>query len=230
MQTSNVKTQGEGSTSKTLRLAGCKHFDFCALNSEPTRRGFTMVEAVVLLAMFVLIAGIVLASFPRFSQQIRLQLSSQQTALALRKTQNMAFAVRQVQTSRCGTLVPPAYGVFFDRERAPDSYLIFADLRSSSDCTSGSNDQRYRASDDEVIETIRLDQGVAINDLIVVAGGVDASETVINIVFSVPEARMTIANASGPAGESVDIVLRQSRLPDVARRITVRTSGQIAVK
>ncbi len=181
--------------------------------------GFTMVEVVVMLAMLTLVGGIVLASFPRLSQRIHLQRVNQQAALGLRRAQNMAFAVRQVDTA-AGRVIPPAYGVYFNRN-APNSYLVFADLRGQS----GTNDGIYQAATDVVVETVTLDPGVRIGQLISDVGGGNQLQDVINISFSVPEARMSIANASGLVGESAEIFFTGAL--NATKSVLVRTSGQI---
>ncbi len=178
-----------------------------------------MVEVVVVLAMLTLVGGIVLASFPRLSQRIHLQRSNQQLALILRRTQNMAFAVRQANTA-AGRVIPPAYGVHFNRN-TPNSYFIFADLPRQG----GSSDGIYQAATDVVVETIRLDPGIRLGQLISDVGGGNQLQDIINISFSVPEARMSIANASALVGESVDIFLIGAL--NATKSVLVRTSGQI---
>jgi len=175
-----------------------------------------------MLAMVTLIGGIILASFPRLSQRIRLQRTVQRTALTLRRAQNMAFAVRQVDTLS-GRVIPPAYGVYFSRS-SPGSYVIFADLKGQS----GTNDGIYRPTDDVVIETITVESGAQIGQLISDVGGANQAQDVINVSFSVPEARMSIANASASVGESAEIIF--TGLPSESKSVLVRTSGQIRAK
>lgn len=178
-----------------------------------------MVEVVVMLAILTLVGSIVLASFPRLSQRIRLQRTNQQAALVLRRAQNMAFAVRQVDTPT-GRVIPPAYGVHFNRN-TPNSYLIFADLKGPS----GTNDGLYQAPTDVVVETVPLDPGIRIGQIISDVGGGNQPQDVLNISFSVPEASMFIANASAWVGESAEIFF--TGVLNTTKSILVRTSGQI---
>lgn len=188
-----------------------------------------MVELVVLLAIITLISGVVLASFPVLSRRIHLQRSTRQVALSLRKAQNMAFAVRQANTIS-GRVIPPAYGVHFSRT-APTSYLIFADLRGGP---GGTSNGIYDSAIDAVVETIALDPGIRIGDLLADLG---APQDAISVAFSVPEARMSIANPTFPVAESLEIVLQvetgvtlPAGAPNLTRSVVVRTSGQIRVK
>lgn len=182
-----------------------------------------MVEVVVMLAMFVLIAGLVLASFPTLSQRINFQRSANEFALALRRAQNMAFAVRQADTPS-GRRIPPAYGVSVARA-TPGSYVIFADLAGGS----GTADGLYRASDDAVVETVTLGSAIQFGELIADIGGANRREDVITVTFSVPEARMAITNAASPVGESAEIIFT-GRTPGFTRSVIVRTTGQIYVR
>lgn len=181
-----------------------------------------MVEIVVMLGMLTFVAGIVLASFPQLSQRIHLQRSGQQAALTLRRAQNMAFAVRQVDTPS-GRVIPPAYGLHFDRA-APGTYLLFADLENES----GTSDGIYRAGEDAVVETVSLDPGVTIGQIVSDLGGANQSQEVLNVSFIVPEARMVITNAALAVGESAQINLVGAS--GAVRTIVVRTSGQIRVQ
>ena len=102
--------------------------------------------------------------------------------------------------------------------------MIFADLKGQS----GTNDGIYRPTDDVVIETITVESGAQIGQLISDVGGANQAQDVINVSFSVPEARMSIANASASVGESAEIIF--TGLPSESKSVLVRTSGQIRAK
>ncbi len=188
-----------------------------------------MVELVVLLAIITVISSVVLASFPVLSRRIHLQRSARQVALSLRKAQNMAFAVRQANTVS-GRVIPPAYGVHFSRT-APTSYLVFADLRGGP---GGTADGIYSPATDAVVETITLDPGIRIANLL---ADLSAPQDAISVAFSVPEARMSIASPTLPLTESLEVVLQveagstlPAGAPNLTRSVIVRTSGQIRVQ
>jgi len=183
--------------------------------------GFTLVESVIVLGIIVLIASFLLVGFPSFSQRINLQRASQRLALSLRKAQNMSLAVRQLELPSGVRTVPPAFGIYIDQASTPTSYFIFADLRPS--------DQLYDPGDDIVVETITLEPGIAFDELVSDLGGGEVVRDVLNIVFTVPEARMEIRSTdTETVGESAELILT-SRAGDV-RSVVVRTSGQIQVK
>lgn len=196
----------------------------CYLFFKPkrSRAGFTMVEIVVILAIIVLVASLLLASFPNLSQRINLQRSSQQLALSFRKVQNMALGVRQVQTPG-GKVVPPIFGLYFNRA-TPNSYIIFADTFPS-----GVPNGRYDVGKDVVLETVSLDPGIGFASFTSDLGGTNKLQDVLNVAFSVPEARVTIKNASTDVGESAQISLA-GRNGTITENVVVRTSGQVYFK
>lgn len=184
--------------------------------------GFTMVEVVILLAIFSLVASVVLVSFPAFSQRINIQRTAVNLALSLRKAQNMAFAVRQAPTAP--PQVPPAYGLYFNRVAMPNSYLIFADFSPA-----GSPNGRYDPPPrDTLIETVTLGPGITWGEFTSDLGGANQPQDILNVSFSVPEARVGIANAAQSVGESAEIVLLGRT--GIRRSIILRTTGQISVR
>lgn len=183
-----------------------------------------MVEVVIVLAIVVLIASLLLASFPRLSQGIAIQRAAQELALSLRRAQSMALAVRQVDAPT-GRRTPGAYGVYLNRVSAPGSYVIFADLRGAG----GAADGRYVPADDAAIETVALGPGISAAGLISDLGGAEQRQDILNITFSVPEARMGIQNASLGVGESAEVRL-ESVGAAYRRNVVVRTSGQITTR
>lgn len=224
MQKSKIKNQNYKSKFKIPREAGFRNFSllpfFFSVARSRVRAGFTMVEVAIILGVIIMIASIVLVSFPNLSQNIALQRSARQLALSFRKIQNTTFASRETAAG----IVPAGYGLYFNRAAAPGSYIIFADLRDATGVGNG----RYDAAADVVVDTIRFESGVSIADLVSDLGGADQRQDVLNIVFQVPDARMSIKNDSIPAGESAEISL--SGRAGLTRSVIVRTTGQVYVK
>lgn len=184
--------------------------------------GFTMVEMVIIIAILILISGILLANFPAFSRQVSLQRSSQNVALAMRKAQNMAFAVRQVGT------VPPSipfgFGLYFGPAQPscpaapPDSFFLYGDL---------DNDGLLRCPQDFIVETGTLESGTTFSQFIFHSGAVAEVTDELNVVFSVPEARISIRkNSPSPTGEWAEVVL-VGRGGSATRQVVIRDTGQV---
>ncbi len=183
--------------------------------------GFTMVEMVIILGILILVASIVLVSFPSLSQNIALQRSARQLALSFRKAQNMTFASREISTG----VVPAGYGLYFNRGTLPNSYILFADLR---DASSGVANGRYDALTDFVVGTVQFEPGISITNLVSDLGGTNQPQNILNITFPVPDARMSIQNDSASVGESAQISL--TGRTQLTRNVIVRTTGQIYVQ
>ena len=210
---------------RRLRLHRAKRFIVFTERNDLSLAGFTMVEVVILMAMLILIMGIVLVNFPAFSQRLNLKHSSQRLALSMRRAQNMAFAVRQVNTANCGPIVPAYYGIYLNTAVNSDSYAVFADLPfDPATCRRVQADGLYgRGDNDFIVETVKLDPGVSLERI---GSQSQGGEGVLNITFSVPEARMKISNERSSVGEYAEIFLAGTD-PNFRRSIFIRTSGQI---
>lgn len=177
--------------------------------------GFTMVEMVIIIAILILVSGILLANFPALSSQIRLQRSSQGAALTVRRAQNMAFAVRQVATAP--PRIPFGFGLYFGPEAPANSFLLYADLN---------NDGLYRPPQDFIVETLALERGVTFLQIIFYKGATPEETDVLNVVFSVPEARMSIKTGNpADSGVRAEVVLAGGGA--ATRRVVVRNTGQV---
>lgn len=192
-----------------------------------TPAGFTMVEMVIVVGIIILIASIVLVSFPNFSQGIHLQNSVQRLSLSFRQAQDMSFASRLVSDT-C-PVIPVGYGLYFNRA-TPNSYILFADLRASG-CSlpaSGSGNGQYDAGD-IVISTVALDPGISFGDFVTDVGGTNQHQDVLSIIFSVPDANISIKNGAGLVfGTSAQIFLIGTT--NLQKSVMIRTTGQVYVK
>ena len=211
-------------------LQGISDFGFRI--SRP-RAGFTALEMVIVIAIIVIISTILLVRFPTLSQTISLQRSARELGLALRKAQNMAFAVRVVEAAP-GTFRAPAggYGVYFGPLAPAGSYLIFADVK-----VDGSNRGRYSATgsppdQDVVVETVAFGPGISVDDLVAEFGAGDDSVSELHIAFTSPEARMTLSKANGATGNGGEAaqILLTDRSGALSRNVVVRTTGQIRIR
>ncbi|GEM_PF-2144681 len=198
--------------------------------------GFTMVEIVIILGIIVMISAILLANFPGFSQAINLQRSSQQLALAFRKTQSMALAVREVDlgVGGIGGLLPghhtpSAYGVSIDYARGQSTYIVFADFNAG-----GGKAGVYDPANDYIVETASLvGAGIFISSMVTDPSGANQNQSVLNIAFSVPTANMNIQSNGSQVltAQVARFELRgRAALSLNKKTVTVVTTGQIAIK
>lgn len=177
-----------------------------------------MVEVVVMISILTAISAIVLFSFTGLNQGAALNRSIRELALALRRAQNMSLAVSQVEVGGA-LLIPPAIGIQLQDEA--QSYLIFGDLP-------GSRDNKYTSLAEKIGPDLLFERGVKVESLI---DGNNTSHVTVHIIFTAPEAAITLTDVGGGAMGSNDLVITLSPPSGQPKKtVTVRTSGQISIK
>ena len=189
--------------------------------SMPRGTGFTVIEMVVMLAILVLTASILFVGFPTLSGRTTVQRAARELGLNLRRAQNLAIAGRALSSGE----VPPAYGIYFDRAAAPNSYIIFADTHPA-----GSPDGRFSPpSSDVVVETGTLPRGVSFEEEFMVNLGFGQEEKdELHIVFSIPEGLTSIRDDSESV-QSAEIFLT-GQGTGFERSVVVRVTGLVHIK
>ncbi len=94
-------------------------------------RGFTLVELMVSISIFMLLTGVTLMSYPKFSNKLSLDLLAEDIALSLRQAQIFGSSVLGSKSTTAGqTKTFGAYGIHFEKPTAtnPYAYLLFADI------------------------------------------------------------------------------------------------------
>lgn len=99
------------------------------------RRGFTLVELVVTIGIFVIISTLVFANYPKFKSQLSLKKTSQEIAFVVREAQVYSLSTREYKSGAFGTFTA-GYGVHFGIDK-PDTVLLFADTNRNSDSVTG---------------------------------------------------------------------------------------------
>lgn len=90
--------------------------------------GFSLLEMMVVTAIFVVVTGVILANLPRFRNRSSLDLTAQEIALTIREAQVYGTATRVA-----GADLYPSYGVHFELNgTAAKKFILFAD-RDSDD-------------------------------------------------------------------------------------------------
>lgn len=117
-----------------------------------TKRGFTIIELIIAIAIIVLIAGIILVNYRVGQRQQTLQAEAQKLASILRQAQNMALAGKTYECET-GKLEPQDYGVSLINE---DTYQLFVD------CNNDDHFSSIPIPPDIVLETIDLPQNITL--------------------------------------------------------------------
>lgn len=189
---------------------------------HPLRKtaGFSLAEAVVVMAIIVAISAQVLISFTGLGETAAINRASQGIALSLRKAQNMALAVTPIPGF---TVIPPAVGVRFDLV-SPGEYLFFADRKDVV-----AQDFQYTpgAGDPERIATSTFERGVRINRLL---DQNNTTYTVAHILFSNPESTIFLTRSDGTSIPGTTLSVELINAIGKKKTIIVRTSGQIQIE
>lgn len=182
-----------------------------------------MVEMVVMLSIVTIISAMVLFSFTGLSEGGALNRSSRELALALRRAQDMALVVNQVEVGTPPvSQIPPAVGIKLSR--GATDYKIFADLNP--------RDNKYTSSDEDIGAPQILERNTRISAIYYYdAFSSRRPVASAHIIFAAPEAVMSITDESGSPrlGEKLEVELI-TPTRGTTKKITVRTSGQINIK
>lgn len=93
--------------------------------------GFSVLEMVVVTAIFVMVTGVVLSNLPSFRNRASLDLTAQEMALAVREAQVYGIATRVVSV---GSNEYPSYGIHFEITDEPaGKFTMFADNSAIED-------------------------------------------------------------------------------------------------
>ena len=194
--------------------------------------GFTLIEAVISIGIFVLFASIVLLRYGDFQGSILLTNLAYDVALQIRQAQVYGIAVREGEDSVGTKTFKRAYGIHFDL--ATDTkYLAFSEPSSLGP----GSDRKYDPADVNDINEreYNLNGGYLIKDLCVdvAAGtlcGADGVD-IVDIVFVRPNLGALIYYKQGlTEGTATNAKIEFTSKSGGVRSVTVRASGQISVR
>ncbi len=201
-------------------------------NSHPSHsvRGFTLVEMLAVMTVFVVITTITLASNSRFGGNITLETLAYDIALSVRQAQVYGIAVRR---SDVGTSdFERAYGIHFNASQ-PTTYQLFTDI---AEFPSELGDGRYDCPTPgdpntcELVENTTMRGGYSIIDLCVrpLNQSEMCGQDELNVIFRRPEPDAYIRSDGVQTYEQARIVLGS---PQGARaNILIELAGQISVQ
>ena len=170
------------------------------------KRGFTIIELLVSLGIFVIITTMVVANFRAGSRSDELKIAADALSSDLRRAQNMALAGQEVN----GVTPTGGYGVYFDLGE-PGHYIIFADANDN---------QKYDVGEDLSDGKIVLARDVRIT-------GIQPLVT-SSVVFKPPKPTIYI---NGDAAESILAVTIKHSLSGKEKKVVInRVSGRIDVE
>jgi prepilin-type N-terminal cleavage/methylation domain-containing protein len=193
-----------------------------------TQYGFTLVEMVTVLAIFMVMTSIVLFNYNKFTSETILTNMAYEVALSIREAQIYGVSVRNPNGTVGTAAFGKPYGVYFPSVAGgTSSYYLFSDSQTANGfydggaiCTAGSG---------ECVTPYTLQRNVKITNLRVMRGSGCEYPTnggSISVLFKRPNPE-PIFNNDNNALQFAEITLTA---PDGAvRYVVVRNNGQIFV-
>lgn len=206
---------------------------------KQSQSGLTLVEMVVVIAIFGVVSAVLLFNFSGFNNNVSVRNLSQEIALSVRKAQMYATGVRSVDGTANLSDRYSSYGVSFSAKPSATGFnpyakqfILFADTASS-----GAGNRYYDTGSgcgspsvgNECVEAFGIQTGDSIVN-VCTENGCSATQTV-NVVFRrpSPDAKICIVSGSscGSDRSFVSVVVRSTK--GAERTITVWNTGQISV-
>ena len=209
--------------SKTMFVLRKLGYSICMVRLSDVldeKRGFTVVEMIVVLAIVLLIGGQILVDFGSLNEASTLNRAAQELAFNIRRAQNMSLAVTGVKIG--GVIqIPDGVGLRLSSQTGSnDSYFFFAD----QDCP-GAGCGLYTGAMERIEPNIMLPGRIRITAIT----GVIPAQPSAHIIFYTPEATLILTNELGVPilGTVMDITL--SGASGATKHVRIRTSGLVRV-
>ena len=180
---------------------------------QDNKKAFTLIELLTIISIVVLMTITIFANYGKNNYTFALERSGQKLVQDLRRTQGMAMSGFE-ENSTGGN----AYGIYFDKSSAnKGKYIIYLNKNA---------DMSYEGeSTDLTKETINLENGIEIYDIISTTGSVDSHPTYISVAFEPPRPLTYVNN--NYSGYEATIILRITSSPTETRTIKINNVGRI---
>lgn len=208
---------------------------FFSKNIKVLEKGFTLVEFMVVIGIFVVMAAITLTRYSSLKSNVSIDVLAQDIAISIRKAQLFSVGVRETD-SALGKIIPPGYGISVPQITSPGTdktYVFFADMdfptqggNKEYDDTSGGSVCGISTLDNnqECMETITISSDEYINATYV-DGSVCGSR--FDVVFTRPNLVATISCGGNVYSEGkIEIKNPEGK----TKNIIIPTAGNIYVE
>lgn len=217
------------------------------IKNIPKNKGLTLVEMMVVIAIFLVITATVIFDYGSFRSNVSLQNLTDDVALAIRKAQSFAVGVRGSSSS-----FDNSYGVHFSINETTGvisgsnkSFLMFSsdsdpllDLKYTDPLspTFCGDPQDYT---NKCMEFFKITSADIVEDIIIddVSSLVSSPQASVDIVFTRPNPRAkfcyrTTLNANCQPASRVEIKISNGQLAEKykSKTISVQNTGQISIE
>ena len=179
------------------------------------KRGFTMIELLIVLMIFSIVTALFIANYRRFGNNVTLANVADEVALSIREMQTYGLASKD--TSAAGSDFKKAYGIHIPN--VSDYYYMFEDRVAA--------DRKYTSG--ESISQYRLPSGMTIADKCVVSGSTYPHQNSLHVTFRRPDADATIYGDNATATYQAAYICLESSQTNTEKVVTVSQAGQIEV-
>jgi prepilin-type N-terminal cleavage/methylation domain-containing protein len=195
------------------------------------QNGFTLVELLVTITIFVLLTGVVLFNQGKFNSSILLTNLAYDTALTIRQAQTYGINIKEFYDNGTSSFVP--YGVHFDLNY-PTSFILYADLEYKNNNTynpyDASADKSKCEPEKGCVNRYTIKRGNKISGLCVFSGvGSCLPTDSLDIVYQRPNPYAQIINANNNRGFSRAQVTLSSADNQSERVIDISANGLIQI-
>lgn len=128
--------------------------------SRTKLRGFTTLELMVVISIFVIMTSVVLANLPKFRDQSSVSLVAQQIALVARQAQVYGNSGRAINGSKV-----QGYGLYINTTDSSISFVLFGNKFVDENGDGKQDDNEYTYTSDELAERFTLQGGIRISGL-----------------------------------------------------------------
>jgi len=201
------------------------------------KKGFTLVELLITVVIFVTITGVVLVNSNKFDSTVLLDNFAYDIALSIKQAQSYGVNVKESSTG----VFSSGYGVYFDPIESNVNFILFNDMYDIDNIVS--YDKKYNGSvtkclidDPECIQKYSLRRGVYIKSMCAGTDEADCINNPINqlsILFQRPslEAKIYINGLNNPETSLKQYAkITLASIGGATSSIVVTSIGQIYVK
>jgi len=199
--------------------------DSCKKNQS----GFTLLELIVVIAIFGVLTTIVIFNYSDFESNIVTTNMAYEVALSVRQAQVFGLGVRGIEdNTNLGRDFNNSYGLYFNiQSGASSEYTFYADTS-----TAGSNAGKYDSGDKTLVQNV-LGRGIkisAINYGDTEGQCTSANHMSVSFRRPNPDALIVKDNANQAAGfVQLTLLSPKGNNPDFQKYVVIRSSGQISV-
>lgn len=190
-------------------------------------KGFTLVELLVCVVIFVIMTALLVVKYGNFNQNILVTNLAYDTALAIRTAQNYGLSVKAAETTSCASggssdAFQCAYGVEFN-SAGGNSFFMFAHVPITSETG------MYVEGTDSKMTTYNMKSGAVITGYCFNENDCSGNNSVtgqLDILFKRPDPTALIYYNNNQK-EYVKIMIQGT--DGTKRNISIRSNGQISV-